>query len=61
MSDGHQPRKHDHLVEPMYQALGEREGAPPGPAERGRRDRALVWVLSLVSIAAAAALLYCLG
>ncbi len=54
MEDDHQPREHDHLVEPMYKALHDRGQGDPGdvPAADSRRDRVALWLLPLLGLAA---------
>ncbi len=58
MSDDYQPRKHDALVEPMFEALGAdsdgqaiSEPAPVGPAARPKKWRTAVrlfWLLAVL-------------
>lgn len=42
MTDPHSPRKHDHLVEPMYAGLGAKSDERSG----GARTRWLFWVVA---------------
>jgi|GEM_PF-2407552 len=57
MSDAYRPREHDHLVEPMYHALDDREGQSPKAAQHAeprRRDRVRVWLPLVFALVGAA-------
>ena len=51
MSDDFRPREHDHLVEPMYEALREETQGNGGGASRGGRWLRVVVALLVVGAA----------
>lgn len=56
MTEPYRPREHDHLVEPMYHALDDREGQSPRAAQHAeprRRDRVRVWLPLVLALGGA--------
>ena len=50
MTDDHRPRPHDHLVEPMYDALHEHADPEPPPEPRPTRLGCLLLVAPLIGV-----------